>query len=65
MTRTARKQAINAKNLALKQQLIDSDMPNIAAKVGVDFFANDSHLIEMGDQNRIMQQQVGSQSNKY
>ena len=41
-------------------------MPNIAAKVGVDFFAkHDSHLIEMGDQNKIIQQQVVVKSGKF
>ena len=65
MTRTARKLAVNAKNLALKQQLIAMNMPSIAANVGVRFFnKNDSHLIEMGD-NKNIQQQVVLKSGKF
>ena len=65
MTRTARKLAVNAKNLALKKKLVENGMPNIAAKVGVDFFAkHDSHLIEMGD-NKNIQQQVVLKSGKF
>ena len=66
MTRTARKLAVNAQNFALKKKLVENGMPNIAAKVGVDFFAkHDSHLIEMGDQNKIIQQQVVVKSGKF